>query len=1125
MLLKGDRRAFLPAVFKHCSGGTIVSWKSFGVLAVVLVVNFGFVEFASGQATFQSNTSSGNWGVSSTWSISSGSDADGIPDANDDVIITSTHNVTVNGIHSCASLQIGNGGNSTAQLNFSGVAPKLTVTGNVNVGQSSGGQNRTGRITFTSDATLIANAIVLYQNITGSIVCAIDMASGGTLETGSFSLGTGSTSPTWTPGAGTVKLTASNTLPSTIFTSFNNLTVSAGTTTFGAATSMMGALSISSGAVVNLGSYTSSAFSLSLGGASQSNGSWGGSGSGATNINTTYFAAATGILNVDNTKLTYTSSGNFIVPAGVTSITVEAWGGGGGGGGTNGSGGRARGGGGGGAYTKGTLTGLTPGSSITVTVGGGGAAGNSTSGNAGDGGNSSVGSIVANGGKGASNSSSNSPGDGGSASSVTGNVVQSFAGGNGGNGNGSSNGGGGGGGSAPSSTLPGQDGSNGSGGTGGNGGNSPLPDPEGNGGRGANNNGNPGAGNGIAPGGGGGGQSDDDEHGGSGAPGQVIISWQIPCTSYTATLSGGATICSGTSTDLTVTMSGGTSDYTVVYTDGLGNTTTVSNYTSGSAISVSPTATSTYTLVSVTDADGCTATTSGTAIVTVHATPSAPTGAASQSFCSGDNPTVADLNATGTSIQWYLFSSGGTPLAGTTALVDGTHYYASQTVAGCESTSRLDVTATVADAPVTTGVTICSGGSGELTSSTTCGGGGSGSDGPNFAGSAVNGGGGGTAWSSLGNISLDDDNAVTATLPASGTSQALYVTNFGFSIPPGASIDGITVTINRWSSWDFLGGIADVVIQLTKNGTTPIGQNKAVTGATWSTSNTTLVSYGAANDLWSTTWTPSEINALTFGVRLDVLNSFGFFDVSANVDYIQITVTYTLPNSVDWYTVSSGGTAIGSGSPFNPVGVSGSGLPDTNTPGTYTFYAACSDAPDCRTATDFVINESPTANAGSPLTAFCQSGASAALGGSVGGSATGGTWDDGGAGGTFSPSATDLNATWTPPANYSGTATLTLTTSGGSCGTAMDSKTQLVNPLPTAGSCNIVPDACYDNMGSVDISASGGTPPYSVSWTPAHGISQPQAIAGSGGTVTITGLHANTNYTFIVTDSNNCQAP
>jgi hypothetical protein len=93
----------------------------------------------------------------------------------------------------------------------------------------------------------------------------------------------------------------------------------------------------------------------------------------------------------------------------------------------------------------------------------------------------------------------------------------------------------------------------------------------------------------------------------------------------------------------------------------------------------------------------------------------------------------------------------------------------------------------------------------------------------------------------------------------------------------------------------------------------------------------------------------------------------------------------------------------------------------------------------------------PTANAGGALPAICQGGTSAALGGSVGGTATGGTWDDGGVGGTFNSGPTNLNTTWTPPGAYTGTATLTLTTSGGACGTTTASKTLVVNtPAPAA---------------------------------------------------------------------------
>lgn len=66
-------------------------------------------------------------------------------------------------------------------------------------------------------------------------------------------------------------------------------------------------------------------------------------------------------------------------------------------------------------------------------------------------------------------------------------------------------------------------------------------------------------------------------------------------------------------------------------------------------------------------------------------------------------------------------------------------------------------------------------------------------------------------------------------------------------------------------------------------------------------------------------------------------------------------------SSVDWYTVASGGSPIGSGATFNPVGVAGSGLPDTNTPGTYTFYAACSANPSLRTPAIITITAGPTA--------------------------------------------------------------------------------------------------------------------------------------------------------------------
>ncbi len=102
---------------------------------------------------------------------------------------------------------------------------------------------------------------------------------------------------------------------------------------------------------------------------------------------------------------------------------------------------------------------------------------------------------------------------------------------------------------------------------------------------------------------------------------------------------------------------------------------------------------------------------SNTVQVTVNATPSAPTGTAAQSFCSGASPTVANLTATGSSLIWYTTAGGATVATG--ALVDGTTYYVSQTVSNCESSARFAVVATVNTTPsVTTANTasVCSGG-------------------------------------------------------------------------------------------------------------------------------------------------------------------------------------------------------------------------------------------------------------------------------------------------------------------------------------------------------------------------------------------------------------------------------
>jgi hypothetical protein len=168
--------------------------------------------------------------------------------------------------------------------------------------------------------------------------------------------------------------------------------------------------------------------------------------------------------------------------------------------------------------------------------------------------------------------------------------------------------------------------------------------------------------------------------------------------------------------------------------------------------------------------------------------------------------------------------------------------------------------------------------------------------GPNNAGTgADNSAVGSVAWGNPGNITTVGSPYATMSVGHGATTHYLQGSNYGFAIPSNASIVGITVVINRQSSGVQSPFLRDSRVSLVKAVGGVQTTNKAATGTNWSTSGLATATYGGAADMWGTTWTPAEINASGFGVVLSAVNSNGSYSRTATVDYMQISVTYTVP--------------------------------------------------------------------------------------------------------------------------------------------------------------------------------------------------------------------------------------
>jgi len=145
--------------------------------------------------------------------------------------------------------------------------------------------------------------------------------------------------------------------------------------------------------------------------------------------------------------------------------------------------------------------------------------------------------------------------------------------------------------------------------------------------------------------------------------------------------------------------------------------------------------------------------------------------------------------------------------------------------------------------------------------------------------------GGATDWVSPGNVV--SDNATDTTNPETAGADYLVCSGFGFTIPSGATIAGVTVRVEASETGT---GSTNYIPQLMSAATpTLIGAAKSavtVTGTTKVISTT-----GGVSDVWSATLTPAIVNDAGFGVALwttDTGNTLA-------IDFVTIAIEYTTP--------------------------------------------------------------------------------------------------------------------------------------------------------------------------------------------------------------------------------------
>jgi hypothetical protein len=235
--------------------------------------------------------------------------------------------------------------------------------------------------------------------------------------------------------------------------------------------------------------------------------------------------------------------------------------------------------------------------------------------------------------------------------------------------------------------------------------------------------------------------------------------------------------------------------------------------------------------------------------------------------------------------------------------------------------------------PTTTGVNICQGGTGSLTASAYC-------TSPINLGNAIS----GSLNASTDPVAFRPVTGIVSTDPCSFAATTGNYTSLTFTVTVSGTYVFLMDTPATFDAMSYITTGAFVPGNCGGGGTYLAGDDD--TGAIGTEPQVTVaLTAGTTYTLYTTNWSTTNTT---------VTASFSYTVSGPG------SILATTAGTLQWWTAASGGSVIGSGTPFNPVGAAGSGVANNTTPVSTNFYAACSAFPNIRTGASYVINASPS---------------------------------------------------------------------------------------------------------------------------------------------------------------------